>query len=480
MFVVFGGLLLSCIIWAYITQGARVAIAVACGCSLLFPTWVSINVGPTICNLRSLGALVAVGIILLTSCRLLPGGLMLSDLLVAALALSQIATEYSVGDLAGSTFTTMLVEWIIPYLLGRCVFESIQDLRRLTSVMAWVCVILSVLAIIECVTRVNILNLALGHIGSLQGENDIRWGLKRAEGPASHPIFFGMMLVMLLPWGLEAARLAANGQGPKWWKAVPWITGLAICSPMSRGPQIGLMICLVVTFFLRNPAWRRTFAVAALLVCVVGAVAYKPLIAALHVWANEDQQAKEIVMINGNPVEYSGTNHRMLQLTVYEKAALNAGWGGYGAMCIRVSTEPSKIPYVEEHLREKFISIDNHYLLMLLRTGYSGIGLFILLGICALCYLVRPAFALAASQSMLAGGLFASIMAVMFLVTTVFFATDFGFLWLFNIGVAASLRKSFNARFEPAIAPRVQPSLAPGHPLLLTLPGIPRSNALPS
>jgi hypothetical protein len=478
MFFVLGALLASIVAWCYVTRGPRFAVAVACGCALLFPAWVAVNLGPTLFNLRSFGCLVALVIVAVTSFRLLPGGISITDVIVLAIATSQVTTEYNVGNLTASTWMSALVEWIVPYLLGRIAFESVHDLKRLTAIMAWVCLGLSTLAIIESITKVNVLNLVFAHVGSLQGETDIRWGLKRAEGPVSHPIFFGLVLVMILPWALEAARRAKDGDGPRWWLATPWLTGIAACCPMSRGPQIGVMACLLLTVFLRFPAWRRGLATAAIVLGISGAVAYKPLIELLHIWSNENQKPKETVVIAGRPVEYSGTNHRVLQLSVYQEAALNAGWGGYGLLCM--STKPSKIPYVEEHLREMFFSIDNHYLWMLLRAGFGGIALFVLLGVSALCLLIRPALTLDAPHSLLAGGLFASILVVMVLVTTVFFAADFGFLWLFNIGLSGSLRKSFNSRKATSTALLVTPRLAPGHPLCLPFAAPSNSPALQS
>lgn len=478
MFFVLGAVLVFTVAWVYATQGPRLAIAVVCGCALLYPSWVACHMGPTVCNLRSLGCLLALGIVIATSFRVFPGGLMLADLIVAALAASQIYTEYTVGDLSPSTLLSTLLEWVVPYLLGRIACESIHDLRRLTTIMAWVCLGLSALAIVESVTRINVLNVLLGHAGSLQGEGDIRWGMKRAEGPVTHPIFFGLMLVMVLPWAFEAARRAMNGDGPKWWQALPWITAAAACCPMSRGPQIGVMLCAFVVFFLRNPAHRKGLAIVAIAVSVTGAVAYRPMLHLLHVWSNERPQAKETVVIGGAAVEYSGTNHRLLQLTVYQDAVLHAGWSGYGLMCM--STRPSRIPYVEDQLREMFFSIDNHYLWMLLKAGYGGVTLFVLLGLTALKCLVKPALTLDAPHSLLAAGLLATILAVMVLVTTVFFAADFGFLWLFNIGLSASLRKCFDARNARARGPLVWPSLAPGHPVRLpAMSGAP-SSALPS
>jgi hypothetical protein len=467
MFYLASAFLTCYVVWTYATRGPRAAVAASWGYALLIPTWIGSTLGPTTFNLRSAGALLALGVVLAASGRLLPGGWMLTDVVVTGLVLSQLTTEYASDNLSVTMALSLVTDWILPYALGRVVLASVGDLKRLTSIAAWVCLGLAGLAVTESVTRINPLNAALGHPGSMQGESDIRWGLKRAEGNATHPIFFGMGLVMMLPWAVEAASRARLGMGPRWWRILPWTTAAAAFSSMSRGPQLAVLMSIGVLALFRLPAWRGHLATAALTVGVVAAVGHDYLLDALHVWSNEADQDKQFIVVNGASVEYSGTKHRLLQLSVYREAAAHAGWFGYGMK--NMSAVPPEIPHVEEHLREIFVSIDNHYLWFLLKSGYLGLTLFVLLGICALSNLLLPALATDAPQGVLAAGMFAAILSVLVLVTTVYFAADFGFLWLFNVGFAASLRRSFDSTRLPAIVASPAQRLVPGHPELLAV-----------
>ena len=63
----------------------------------------------------------------------------------------------------------------------------------------------------KAVTHVNVVQHALGKVfGLLEEGSGYRWGLKRAQGLTSHPIYFGYLLVLTLPWALEARRLATT------------------------------------------------------------------------------------------------------------------------------------------------------------------------------------------------------------------------------------------------------------------------------
>jgi O-antigen ligase len=96
--------------------------------------------------------------------------------------------------------------------------------------------------------------------------------------------------------------------------------------------------------------------------------------------------------------------------------------------------------YVEDHLEPRFASIDNHYIYMLLSSGYLGVLLFLLLGACTIYYLAKQAGRITAPYSLFAASTCGVLVAQMFLMLTVWLARDFGFMFLSTFGLAASWR----------------------------------------
>jgi hypothetical protein len=299
------------------------------------------------------------------------------------------------------------------------------------------------------------------YTGSDQSNLDVRWGLRRVEGPTFHPIFFGLLLVLLMPWALAAARRARLGTGPRWWALLPWLVGIAAFLTMSRGPQLAMLLTLLITLFCRFPAWRKVMATAAVASLGLLLVGSSFLIGALHAWSNERADDMSKVSIQGELYDYSGTNHRLLQLKVYEQSALEAGWFGFGETLML--THPEDLPKLEPHLVQQFSSIDNHYLMFLLATGY--VGLFLFLALCAVSLLqwAPAAFDCRNPASFIAAGLFGAATAVIILMMTVYFAVDFGYFWLFTAGLSGSLAYCERIQAAPR---RLLGRLTPGHPVL--------------
>ena len=268
-----------------------------------------------------------------------------------------------------------------------------------------------------------------------------------------HPIFLGMLLALLLPWTLYAAQAGAEGRGPNWWKAVPWLNGLAVILTMSRGPQLVVGMTVFFLVFFRMPAWRRTLAWGSAAAVLVVAFGHSYVIEFLHGWSNE--RHRNTITIKGQPYEYSGTTHRLLQVRVFEDAALSSGWFGYGTR--RVTTVPRDVPFVEPHLAETFYSIDNHYLITILRGGFAGVGLFLASAILVLIPLGKSAFARENPGSLLAAGLFGALCAELVLLSTVYMAPDFGFHLMFMFGIGGSLAQCLSTQSVEELPDRAVP-----------------------
>ena len=242
-----------------------------------------------------------------------------TDVFVAGVALTQMVSYYCQRRIHahdGGRGSDQMGAAV--YLFGRVALQSLDDLERLHEVVR-----LGLSGSIAVGNRgidypSEPVAMLSSYTGSSQSNLDVRWGLRRVEGPTFHPIFFGLLLVLLLPWALAAARRARSGNGPLWWMALPWLVGVSICLTMSRGPQLAMLLTLVIAFFFRFPPRARIWITTAFGTLAISILGSSFLLQALHAWSNEAGQEKQKVSIQGELYEYSGTNHRLLQLKVYE------------------------------------------------------------------------------------------------------------------------------------------------------------------
>ena len=95
---------------------------------------------------------------------------------------------------------------------------------------------------------------------------------------------------------------------------------------------------------------------------------------------------------------------------------------------------------LEESVAQRFGSIDSHYLMFYLQYGYVGVSLFVMLMIVVLYYSVCAAWDDKQRWCTLCGGLAGAFLALALLMTSVWFAPDYGAVWLFNAGLIANIR----------------------------------------
>lgn len=430
---------------------------------LLAPCWIYTDIGAIRIDVRMGIALVYLACVALhpqSSYRL---RFVAADFIVLALIAAQITSEFLTSATAVSVTPDIILQWGVPYLFGRIAWRSAEDQSRNFGALVTVCVVLSAWAAIESLTRINPVGKLLGFDGSIQAMTDLRWGLRRAEANLTHPIFFGLQLAMLFPFAMAAARQSREGHGPAWWRYVPWIVGAGTFFTMSRGPQLAILLTLAVAYAVRFPRYRLLVLVP--LVCAIGLVGLRinQAVELLQLWSGEESSM--LLVIKGEPVHYTGTSHRLLQLRVYEEAVAHAGWFGYGSVALAATDV--KIPYIEEHLRQMFFSIDNHYLQFVLQNGYVGITLFLMLCLTSAYYAATSAVAGTDDRRYFGAYFAAMFIAVAVLVFTVWLASDYRFVLLAMFGAAGSLPRYRAAPAQPTKpVAGVTLQLTPGHPSL--------------
>ena len=407
--------------------------------TLLLPAWLTLQTGSLLIDLRAVaGCAGLLGLVVglknkdandsHSSFRVLP-----ADVVIVILVLIQAYSQLRIGRFGPLTLPEIARKWFLPYMVGRVFLGSYNDLERILPLASKLFMALSVAALVEAVTKVHLINRVLGKTyGLLEQGEGYRWGLKRAQGPLDHPIFFGMMLVLLFPWAIEATDRAWKRQGPRWWLLLAPTMGAAIIVTVSRGAQIAAVMTVIVTVFFQKPKWR----VAIVLLGIIGgggAVTAKELLSgALSKMAGEKDEEARIIQINGDEVEYTGTNHRMLLFKVYEDAIANTGLFGYGYELRGIE--------LEESIAQRFGSIDDHYILFLLQHGYAALVSFLILAGAGMLDLGILAWNPKNPTACFAGASFGAMFAVTVSLLSVWFAPDFGMIFLFASGLASNLR----------------------------------------
>lgn len=425
--------LVGWILYIAATSGPRKALWVGwMTVLLLIPAWLVNNVGSLQLDMRSVvAAVVLLGFFIFPKEKLNVRWLWL-DTFVLLLVVTQVVSGFGAGEIRPLTIPEITRRWLPAYIMGRLFFQSVDDLDRVLPIASRLVLVLSVFALGEALLNFNLINEILGkHFAVLEAGEGYRWGIKRAQGPLIHPIFFGMMLVMLFPWALEAARRARHKMGPRWWLLLPLLVFCSVFCTASRGPIIATLLTVYATLFFRRPKWRIVMAL--FLIIASGSVYFgeDAMVQTLSRAAGESEQDVQTIVIDGESYEYSGTKHRLLLYKVYADAIRQAGLFGYGG---RLRGVP-----IEEHLLQRFGSIDNHYLLFLLERGYVGIGCFVMVTLIAISYLAVIAWNTTHPQAGFAAALFGSLFGVALLLHTVWFAPDFAVVWLFCAGLAGSM-----------------------------------------
>ena len=415
---------------------------------VLLPVWINVTVGAMRLDLRTAAAVGCLIGFLVRPENSAPFRLLASDWLVAFLIFVQVISEREVGQFGTFTIPEILRQWLLPYLLGRMFLGSTADVARALRPLSRILLLVTLFAMFEAVTKFHPINKLLGRTyGLLEQGEGYRMGLKRSQAMTDHPIYFGMMLVLLHPWAIEAARRAKAGLGPKWWRFLPWLIAGALVGSVSRGPQLSAIVTALAAFFFRNSKWRAPL-VATLIVGGIAAYGVKEIVVdEFQKVAGENEETAITIIINGEEELYTGTRHRVLLFKIYADAIDTAGMFGWGQQMRGIE--------LEEKIAERFGSIDSHYVMFFIQRGYSGIVPFVLLQLCTLAQLGRAAWASQNLRGSLSGSFFGAMAAVDAGFFSVWFSPDFGTVWLFNCGLATRLASFAPDRLsaEPMIAP---------------------------
>ncbi|MBL8809288.1 MAG: O-antigen ligase family protein [Planctomycetaceae bacterium] len=428
------------LVWGilYFRRGPGIAMGAVVVLSFLLPTWVKQSIAGL-----PFGISTTVTIVALAGYAVHPAGKILSPLTLLDFCVACLWTVTVVADgmAQGWSWAVPLRaygEWALPYVAGRYCVRNRRDLDALVPWAIGVLVVLSLSSIFESFFRVNPFEMLFGDRPEELAKRDaMRLGFKRAFGPTTHAIYFGMLMTVLFPWlfHLWQNRSITDRKGEA--LVAIFICCAGVAGTVSRSPVLSIACgAIVVACMLYR--WVR-WPVGIVAVCSVALLAAFPneVIDNVSRLTGGGHQIR-LIEVDGKVAEYSSSRSRLLLMEVYRDAILKAGPFGFGT--VAVTDFPPKIPYLEgrAELATRMKIVDNAYVLTSLRLGLVGLAALVLFFVCAIAtgyslFRDRPdqLFPLAACCYLGTMACFSLMM--------VWMSYDFGMAMLWMIGILSGL-----------------------------------------
>ncbi len=415
-------------------KGAEVGLGVAVIVSLLFPDWIRQDVLGITFNIRTSVAILAMGSYAVRFPWRIRSPLTPLDFAVAGRVIVRAWSDYYHGEglIAG---LKAYGEWALPYVCGRYALKGNRDPEILGWFVCGVVVLLSIGGIVEVLSSVNPWELVFGNRDGQAYRMATRFGFKRAFVNTEHPIFFGMQLIVLLPW--QSYLWCANRSVVlKALVSATIVAGFFGCiSSVSRTPVLAFVSVLLLSVSVKY-TWARWVA------CAGGNVL---LIALMQNPVELVKQAAEVtgdkvreISLEGDEIPMSSVLVRVWMLKAYWPALRDAGLLGYGSFATR--TFPVDVPNLpkDKKARYTFRWVDNAYILMTLRFGLAGLvalSVFFLIAIWQGLRLREDRY-----WDVMAISISSMYLTTSLLLLTVWLSYDFGYELLWMSGVLSGIR----------------------------------------
>jgi hypothetical protein len=430
-------------------SGPTAALGATMVLSFLFPVWPKIVVSGIPINVRTTVAVVNLLFFALNPRRFHPRGKILRPLTLLDFCVALICVTHIVSDCFTTGFSLVLPlraygEWVLPYVAGRYAVSSRADLKGIATWVVGGLLFLGLMSCFESLTNINPFELIFGpRPTELAPRNAARWGLKRAFGPTTHPIFLGMMITILMPWlaCLWQSFESRRTRGLAVLVGVFALAGTALTG--SRTPVLTVLASSILVLALRMRILRWPLGISLGLAISFFAAFPNEVTTKVSEWTGGVEKDR-LIEVDGRAVITSSSRTRIHVFRVYSEALIKAGPFGYGSDV--TSGFPLRIPNMEGSFKSAnlFKTVDNGYILLTLRFGWVG-GIFLVI---LFLTAIGTGFSLYSSeQDKLFPGAVACTLVVVacFSLLLVFMHYDFGFplLWTFGIlSGLASLRTS--------------------------------------
>ncbi len=427
------------LVWVYllISRGPAKALGVAIVLSLVCPTWIEADFAGMPFNVRTTIACVTMLVYAFHPKGKIVTPLTWLDFPIAILYVLQITSDsYNSGF---SPYFSPLAygEWALPYVAGRYAVRNYEDLRFLAPWVLGILAFLGIAAIFEAVSGVNPFEVVFGNRPEELAPRDAeRFGLKRAFGPLTHPIYFGMFQVVLMPWlfclwqkgeSFQIRLLATMG-------ALLALAG-TVCT-ISRTPVMTCILSAGLLTVIRYRFLRWPFALSCA-VAVGGFLMYPDkVIDTISDWTGRSERSR-LIEVDGKAVVTSSTRTRLVLFKTYSNAMIKGGLTGYGSKA--VSTFPPQIPYMQgKSAISEIKAVDNAYILLTLRFGWLGGASLLLLFMTS--FITAAMIYSGRSDSLFVAAVASVLVCIAtFSLLLVWFSSDFSLPILWTFGVLSGL-----------------------------------------
>ncbi|TWT49644.1 hypothetical protein Pla22_48420 [Rubripirellula amarantea] len=270
-------------------------------------------------------------------------------------------------------------EWMLAYASGRYAFGSIEALRNARfHIWAFFAISLSIW-MVDVFGGINVCFDVTEMFADWEPPRRTkRYGIIRTAGLTTHPIFFSALLMSMLPLAVASLGWTYKEQFNRRYLTAAVSLGIG-CLFLSRAAVLSIFAAAGV--FATTMSRKVLFAGLVSVAIGIGAVAMN-FEAAKTMWMKTgdfSDEREKVVVINGEEKIHTSTLARFRVYDVYGRSAMRAGFFGYGTQA--VSGFPPNIPYLpkEAMATEVVWTVENSYLLLLLRFGWVGLACFLLL-----------------------------------------------------------------------------------------------------
>ncbi len=430
-----------------IMRSPQLALGIVVPVSMLFPAWVMLPlfdgardsiVGSGI-DIKVATSAICLVLYCFLPGRTFPARLVPCDFAVLAMILIHITADCLNDGFSWMVLGRAVCEWYLPYVSARVAFQTRATINAVWPVLVTAVAVVAILAITEALLRWNPLEQLFG-IRPTEGfnPNTTRWGIRRPVGFTMHPIYLGVVQLLLSGWAFFAMFRARYRRSHHILVLMPLLSAVGIVATASRGPIVGYFAAICVLMFLVFRKLRLAMLGAAILVAAVAVIQQDAVLSVLATWGDEGKPRE--IMIDDEVRLQSSVRSRLNALAVYSIAFKRAGLLGFGTRA--VSGFPINVPVGarEAETLKQVRYVDNAYLLMALRFGYLGLMGFLAMAAIALLQLMLVAKGCAGdSPQWLCWSLVASISGTLVVLLTVWMPHEIGFPLLWTYGVSSGL-----------------------------------------
>ncbi len=234
---------LLCLVWWLVAwfRGPQKAIGVQVLLAALVPTWAQLELGDSLwLDCRMAATIFGLGAYCFHPKATWPVKLGWLDACMISLLLIHAASEVKNENWSLAVPVRIYGEWCVAYLAGRLAMQTSEDFRFMTPVAVTVGVVLAAGSIFEATTGWHPWEWLYGE-RKLDGidRGATRWIGTRAWGCCAHPIYFGFLQVMFLPWLLRAWHRTRATWKLAWVNSIwPFFGMFGLCAPGRDRPWL--------------------------------------------------------------------------------------------------------------------------------------------------------------------------------------------------------------------------------------------------